>query len=151
MKTTEENWKRFGRWVAQKREGVGLAQADLANRIERDRQTVYRIENGDPTKRTTVVRIAEALGQPSSIALDIAFGATAKETASIPDEREILGYLKDLPVELRKDFTIMLRALALEYRNRKTTIPIEFENIPEIDGSDAPAEPEIPASHGVLV
>jgi transcriptional regulator with XRE-family HTH domain len=73
MKNNTDNWKRFGRWVAQKREEKGLVQADLGNRIGRDRQTVYRIEAGEPTKRPTVIRIAEALGEPVAVALGIAF------------------------------------------------------------------------------
>lgn len=77
--TTADNWIRFGRWVFEKREARGLRQEDLAEKIEANRQTIYRIEKGSSTKRATVVKIAIALGQNPEVALGIAFGVALGE------------------------------------------------------------------------
>jgi len=86
---TPDNWSRFGRWVFEKREALGMRQEDLGEKIGKDRQTVYRIEKGGSTKRATVIKIANALGQSTKTALDIAFG--------IPSDNS--GPLKPAPVE----------------------------------------------------
>lgn len=112
MNKTNDNWKRFGRWVAEKRESLGLTQSDLASRIGRDRQTVYRIENGDATKRPTVIKLAEALGQQPATALNIAFGATEKEMQPKYNQDEIISCLQGLNERQLEDILIMVRALS---------------------------------------
>jgi transcriptional regulator with XRE-family HTH domain len=76
---TPENWTQFGYWVSEQREALGMRQEDLAEKIGKDRQTVYRIEKGASTKRATVVKIANALGQHPRTALEIAFGLISQE------------------------------------------------------------------------
>ena len=91
--STADNWIKFGRWVFEKREACGLRQEDLAEKIGSNRQTVYRIEKGSSTKRATIVRIANALGQSPEIALSIAFGITSNEAK--PKGRSAEEILKD--------------------------------------------------------
>lgn len=82
----ESNWLKFGHWVAACRVAQGYSQAELARRIGKNEQTVYRIEKGAPTKRPTVLKIAEALGQDEHDAVAIAFGLPEQP----PDTRAAL-------------------------------------------------------------
>jgi len=73
---TENNqasqWEAFGRWVAKKQKEKGLTQGQAAELIKADRQTWYRLEKGWPTKRPTVVAVANALGASVTEALTLA-------------------------------------------------------------------------------
>lgn len=75
MAKDAENWVEFGLWVKRKREAKGWTQEEMAKRVGfSDRQTIYRIEAGASTKRASVFKIAEALGESLNEALAIAFG-----------------------------------------------------------------------------
>jgi transcriptional regulator with XRE-family HTH domain len=75
MAKETENWAEFGLWVKQKREAKGWTQEELAKRVGfSDRQTIYRIEAGASTKRSSVIKIAKALGESPNRVIAIAFG-----------------------------------------------------------------------------
>ncbi|MCD9188286.1 MAG: helix-turn-helix domain-containing protein [Pyrinomonadaceae bacterium] len=70
MATDKTRWKVFGAWLKAQRENAKLSQEGLGDRIEVDRQTIYRIENGlSGTKRETVIALAKALQVSESEAL----------------------------------------------------------------------------------
>jgi transcriptional regulator with XRE-family HTH domain len=81
-KKANDNWVRFGHWVQQKRDALGMRQEDLGDKIGKDRQTIYRIEKGRSTKRPTVILIAVALGEKPQTAVDMAFGVPTEESQS---------------------------------------------------------------------
>jgi transcriptional regulator with XRE-family HTH domain len=85
-----ENWAEFGLWVKRKREAIGWTQEELARRVGfSDRQTIYRIEAGASTKRSSVVKIAKALGESPNEAVAIAFGLPkTPESAADLNERK---------------------------------------------------------------
>jgi transcriptional regulator with XRE-family HTH domain len=75
MAKETENWAEFGIWVKRKREAKGWTQEELAKRVGfSDRQTIYRIEAGVSTKRSSVIKIAKELGEAPNQALAIAYG-----------------------------------------------------------------------------
>jgi transcriptional regulator with XRE-family HTH domain len=85
MANETENWIEFGLWVKRKREAKGWTQEELAKRVGfADRQTIYRIEAGASTKRSSVIKISETLGESSDEAIAIAFGLP-KPQESAPD------------------------------------------------------------------
>lgn len=67
-----------------------MRQEDLAEKIGSDRQTVYRIEKGGSTKRRTVIKIANALGQSPHVAIEIAFGIQPQEIRTGESIEEVL-------------------------------------------------------------
>ena len=115
-----ENWIRFGRWVFEKREALGIRQEDLAEKIGRDRQTIYRTEAGRSTKRPTVIAIANALGEDPAIALQIAFSPSRDETHT-PTDEELIEHLSVLPdSEKRELLEKLVRTLMQSYRQSQS-------------------------------
>lgn len=68
----ERRWRRFGRWVFEKRTQRRWTQEFCAERAGMKRQQWQRIEKGASTKAVTVLRIAEALDTDSDEALTMA-------------------------------------------------------------------------------
>ena len=85
-----ENWAEFGLWVKRKREAKGWTQEELAKRVGfSDRQTIYRIEAGASTKRSSVIKISKALGESPNEAIAVAFGLPkTPESAADMAERQ---------------------------------------------------------------
>lgn len=90
MTKETENWVEFGFWVKRKREAKGWTQEELANRVGfSDRQTIYRIEAGTSTKRSSVIKIAKALDESPTEVIAIAFGVPkSPESAADLAERK---------------------------------------------------------------
>src|SRR5215510_12901929 len=88
MRKETENWTEFGLWVKRKREAKGWTQEELAKRVGfADRQTIYRIEAAASTKRSSVIKVAKALGESPNEALAIAY-ALPKSPESSADLAE---------------------------------------------------------------
>jgi transcriptional regulator with XRE-family HTH domain len=75
----KETWRSFGQWIAEQRLKKGWSQTQLGEMVGMKYQQIGRIENGNGTKRITVIRLADALGIEHRIALDKA-GFKAVET-----------------------------------------------------------------------
>ncbi len=71
--SNEEQWKLFGLWYKTERENAGKTQEDVAEAAEIHPKTVSRIENGEPTKRSTVIALAKAIGLNTDQAVKRAF------------------------------------------------------------------------------
>lgn len=118
MSEPPENWQRFGEWMLERRQLLGLSQEKAADLAGIHRQQWYRIENGANTKRSTIISIASALSVEPDVALSIAFGLSERPT---PDRSEItrlpeeLAELNRIFLSLssaqRKDILTMVRAL----------------------------------------
>jgi transcriptional regulator with XRE-family HTH domain len=99
MSKETEIWVEFGLWVKLKREAKGWTQEDLAKRADfADRQTIYRIEAGASTKRSSVIRIAKALGESPNEALAIAFGLprTPESAADLAERKAEIARTAEL-------------------------------------------------------
>lgn len=84
MNNSEDNWKTFGAWVADRREAWGMTQPQLAELVGLERQQIYRIEKGGSTRRATVAKIATALKADTQEAINIAFGLPKADKQSLP-------------------------------------------------------------------
>lgn len=87
---TKAIWKAFGRWFQTKREAVPMTQEYLAEQVDMNVKTLSRIENGDPTKRATVIKLAKAIGLDENEAL--------RQTIFAPTD------IKPYPKELIMDY-----------------------------------------------
>jgi transcriptional regulator with XRE-family HTH domain len=88
MSFDKERWRVFGNWLKTQRENAKLSQDGLADLIDVDRQTIYRLENAlSGTKRETVLALAEALKASESEAL---LKAGFASQGLITDSHEIL-------------------------------------------------------------
>lgn len=83
------------------------------------RQQWNRIEQGSSTKRSTVLRIAEALELPSNIVLGWA-GYIEPSDASPVDWERLRIYFNDLPFDTRAKLLVIAESLWREYRTGKT-------------------------------
>lgn len=72
-KVNENRWKAFGFWYKSERELAGRTQEEVAEIAEMHPKTVSRIENGEPTKRPTVVALAKAINLDANLAIRNAF------------------------------------------------------------------------------
>jgi transcriptional regulator with XRE-family HTH domain len=117
-----KNWERFGRWMYLKRLAKGLSQEAAAEKAGMHRQQWYRLENGASTKRATVIRIAEVLGEDTDEALAIAYGLKQEKKPSqslhalqidlIQSElAELTRLFLTLPSERRADILAIVQAL----------------------------------------
>lgn len=91
--STEAIWKVFGKWFQLEREAVGRTQEDVARYTGLNVKTVSRIENGEPTKRMTVISLAEAIGMNPEKALSKTIFSSPKpenETHEILDSIQII-------------------------------------------------------------
>lgn len=118
MGKESENWVKFGNWVQERRAGKGLRQEDLAELVGfSDRQSIYRIEKGASTKRSTVIEIAKALDASPEEALNIAFGMSedapdkADRAAQAAFMSEAVEELTLMPTERRAQALAMLKVL----------------------------------------
>jgi ribosome-binding protein aMBF1 (putative translation factor) len=133
--STERLWKGFGEAVKQHREAAHLSQDGLADRIDRDRQTVYRIEAGiNGTKRETVIQIARALGWDETEALNMAgfdvpknhdnqrtFEIGPKTKISLLDESFDAAELVELADEMELSYSIA--KARIESRRKRNAAP----------------------------
>lgn len=78
-----EMWKAFGRWMVTRREELGWTQIFAAQQAEMERQQWQRLEKGASTKRTTVLRIADALKASREEALKMAGFGEIPEAESV--------------------------------------------------------------------
>lgn len=70
MPNAKELKRSFGRLIREKREKKNLSQDGLGHLVGKDRQQIYRIENGlSGTRRETVIDLAKALGVDSETLL----------------------------------------------------------------------------------
>lgn len=86
MSESPENWQRFGEWMLERRQLLGLSQEKAAELAGIHRQQWYRIENGASTKRSTVLNIAAVLQVKPEMAISIAYGLG--EPSAEPDSIE---------------------------------------------------------------
>ena len=133
-----ENWRRFGKWMLERRQLLGLSQEKAADLERIHRQQWYRIENGASTKRSTIISIAAALNVRPEIALGIAYGLSESpgserlEITRLPEElAELTGIFLSLSPGQRKDLLTMVRAL------KPATPGIEVVDDVDFKGSDA--------------
>lgn len=136
----ETRWEAFGRWVFRTRDSLNLTQQEGANLAGIDRQTWYRIEKGYPTKRDTVIKIAEVLNADIDYALELAgFASLAAMNARISEESGSIEPVTDaavlrlsrerfsrmiedyasLPEDERQDLEIPIQLLEYEMQRRK--------------------------------
>lgn len=93
----EERQVEFSRWLRVKRVETGLTQKGAAQKAGMDYRQWSRYEKGQPAHRSTVIRLAEAVGASRDEALMVA------------------GYLTSDPVDLPNGINLtgaMLQALA---------------------------------------
>lgn len=144
MSKIENNWRRFGLWVAQTREAQGLRQEDLGEKIGRDRQTIYRIEKGASTKHGTVIKIAEALHHDPKYALEIAFGIpTTSELPPVAAEELLLSLFRQLTPQQRQTLIMITQTLHQQAQQdvSQTSIrPLQFGEKFELFGIGEPSK-----------
>jgi len=146
MENESKNWIEFGLWVKQKRDAKGLTQEELAKLVGfSDRQTIYRIEAGASTKRPSVVKIANALGESPNDALAIAFGLSkSSETPEDLVERaaraERLGQLvkgfEMLSTKEQQQILAIMKVLRTDHPELLKA-PIEITDANDLSDSDA--------------
>lgn len=98
-----ERWRRFGKWMADRRLDLRMTQLDAARKAGMSRVNWARIETGAGTKSITIPDIARALGYatPSEInqVYRIAGFARDQETVELSTSMQ---RLRELPVEIRE-------------------------------------------------
>jgi transcriptional regulator with XRE-family HTH domain len=120
------NWKRYGQWIARKREEKGISQEDAANRVSQfrskpmHRQTWYRIEHGGQTKRDTVIAMAKAVGANVDEALTEA-GFQPLSNPPLPGADLLLSYYNTLPEQQARDLLNIAKVMSEQY-STKTNI-----------------------------
>lgn len=71
MAFDKKRWRVFAEWLKTAREAANFSQEGLADLIDKDRQTIYRLENAlSGARRETVIDIAKAVGANIEIALN---------------------------------------------------------------------------------
>ena len=99
-----ERWKTFGRWMQHKREAANLTQEELAASVGLHVKTISRIENGDPSKRVTIERIAQQLGVDKVEALEQAGLIAPRPQQKKPQNPlEFVELLRDAGFEIQFD------------------------------------------------
>jgi transcriptional regulator with XRE-family HTH domain len=108
----EALWKAFGAWYQKQREQAGKTQEDVAKAAAIHVKTVSRIENGEGTKRKTVIALASAIEADVNEALKKAGFAPQNTENNIPKPiKEALstsGNLDDGDMQLIANFIRML-------------------------------------------
>lgn len=87
---TKELWRKFGLWYQKERENAGKTQEEVSKVAGIHVKTISRIENGEPTKRGTVTKLAEAVGIDKVVALNKAGFDVPKELTAYPQTAEEL-------------------------------------------------------------
>jgi transcriptional regulator with XRE-family HTH domain len=99
-----ERWTKFGEWIKEKRENLRMTQVEAGQRAGLSRVQWSRLERGEPTKPTTIPRIARALGYITSNEIDevrrLAGFAVDREPVSLPPS---LRHFDELPREIQED------------------------------------------------
>ena len=114
-------WEQFGRRVRAHREQRGWSQEECGKRIGMVRQQWNRIEQGAGTKRSTVVRIAEALELPVSVLFEWA-GWRIPASPESEERLKLMAFFDQLPKNQREDLIAIGETLWRRYgqRNDKT-------------------------------
>lgn len=66
----QELWEKFGQWFQSERERCHKTQEDISRETGLHIKTVSRIENGEPTKRSTVIKLALSINADEKLALN---------------------------------------------------------------------------------
>ena len=140
----DAHWDMFGRWVLKTRDSKNLTQQEAADLAAVDRQTWYRIEKGNSTKRESVIKIAEALDADIDYALELAgFASLAAVKARINEESKTSEPVTDaavlrlsrerfsrmiedyaaLPEDERQDLETLIQLLEYEMQRRRESLP----------------------------
>lgn len=112
----EARWKRFGQWIAEKREKLGLTQAQAGERMGVVKQEWYRLEKGRSTTQKTVIAIAEALEVDTDEALTRA-GFQPLNSAEIEDDEDLAVLFSGYPqmdAEQKERFKPILQVVRRE-------------------------------------
>lgn len=115
-KVNENRWNAFGFWYKSERELAGKTQEEVAEIAEMHPKTVSRIENGEPTKRPTVIALANAINLDVNLAVKKAFAP--EKDVKIP--RPILDAIARSGTLTEKDSYFIADLIdSLEKRNKE--------------------------------
>jgi transcriptional regulator with XRE-family HTH domain len=81
---TVELWRRFGQWLQNQREKANKTQEEVSKETAIHVKTISRIENGEPTKRNTIIKLTKAVGGNIDEALNLA-GFVSENIPKLPD------------------------------------------------------------------
>ena len=84
---TDTRYVKGGAVVREAREAMGLSREDLADRIDRDRSYISRIETGDIAPgRDTLILLTRVLNRPFDVMLWAVADPSEADTAELPAE-----------------------------------------------------------------
>lgn len=113
----EQLWKAWGAWFKKSYRAKGLRQKDIVEITGISRQHIHAIENGAPTKRSTVIILAKAAGLDLEEALWLAgMGGPSEPSETVKRlANEIARLLDALPEEVQEVICDSIRQLAATY------------------------------------
>lgn len=113
----------MGRLIRRHRENAGINQSQLAEKVFRRQATLSDIENGRAAVDTlTLVRIANALGQPFSLFIPTPINRDAfKESDITAIGQELILVARELGQEDLEKFIEMMRAVIGWNKERKSS------------------------------